>query len=78
MKHHVASSAISEIWKQLMESQPEEPEAGGNPPEFIHLRDTKFFLPGEKPIPDNTGVFVRIALGSVHGFSFGKLEFHSK
>ncbi len=43
-------------------------------PNFIHLRDAKYYVLGDNnPIPVNTGVFVRISLESIHGFSFGKL-----
>ena len=43
-------------------------------PDFIHLRNAKYFVPGQPAIPGNADVYCRIALNAVHGFSFGKLS----
>ena len=63
-----------EVLKIPNEPDPESPEPTDNIPEFIHLRDARYFVPGGNPIPGNTGIFVRIPLDSIHGFSFGLLE----
>jgi hypothetical protein len=72
MKHHQTSTGI---WNILNKMESEEPQPTDAPREYIHLRGAKYYFPGAKPIPDNTSIFVRISLESVHGFSFGKLEF---
>lgn len=41
---------------------------------FIHLRDAKYFTPGQNPIPGNIGVHCRVKIESVLGFSFGLLK----
>jgi hypothetical protein len=41
---------------------------------FIHLRDARFFLPGQKPVPGvGDGVLWRGRMDSVEGFFLGKL-----
>jgi hypothetical protein len=44
------------------------------PHNFIHLRDAKYFTPGQKAIPDNRSVFCRIKLDAISAFSFGTLS----
>ncbi|HEV7929234.1 MAG TPA: hypothetical protein VGP12_03790 [Nitrosospira sp.] len=41
---------------------------------FIHLKDARYYTPGQNPIPSNTGVFCRISLDAISGFSFGRLS----
>jgi hypothetical protein len=43
-------------------------------PDFIHLKDARYYTPGQNPIPSNTGVFCRISLDAISGFSFGRLS----
>ncbi len=40
-------------------------------PEFIHLRDAQFWEPGCPPMPQQ-GIYARIALDSIDGFTLGK------
>lgn len=75
VNHHQTTAELEEIFKELRKAPvPEGKEAVDNSPNFIHLRDAKYYLPGVNPIPGNMGVFVRIPLESVHGFTFGKLQ----
>lgn len=41
---------------------------------YIHLKDARYYTPGQNPIPSNTGVFCRISLDAIAGFSFGRLS----
>lgn len=41
---------------------------------YIHLRDTRFFSPGNAPLPTNQGVLWRGKLSSIDGFSIGSLS----
>lgn len=79
VKHHQTTEALDIAFEQLSKTpNPEPPELLDNTPNYIHLRDAKYYLPGVEPIPGNMGLFVRVPLTSVHGFSFGKLEAASK
>lgn len=71
LTHHQMAAGIGEALNQVRESEPELPEKTYN---FIHLRDAKYYHMAGNPIPGNMGIFMRISLESVHGFSFGKLE----
>ena len=71
-QHHQTTAGIESAIQQAAADAPEPTEKTYN---FIHLRDAKYYTPGAAPIPGNMGLFVRISLHSVHGFSFGKLEF---
>jgi hypothetical protein len=54
-------------------------ELADNTINFIHLRDAKYFSSGDNNlISGNLGVFVRIALSSVHGYHLGVLNAESK
>lgn len=52
--------------------------ARGTPPSprpgFIHLRNARFFHPGEVPVPANKGVWWRGRLNAVDGFILGSLS----
>lgn len=41
---------------------------------YIHLKNAKFFVPGQKPIPSNAGVCWRGKISAVDGFTLGKLS----
>jgi|GEM_PF-2849480 len=71
MDHHPVTHGIESAKEQFNAGSTETPEETYN---YIHLRDAKFFHPGGQAIPNNQSIFVRIALDSIHGFSFGKLE----
>ena len=70
-QHHQTSAGIDSA-KRIILAENAAPE--DKTYNFLHLRDAKYYLPGVQPIPGNTGVFVRIPIESVNGFSFGKLE----
>lgn len=64
-------------WVQdVLETQPQEEQQA---PEddwkrrFIHLRNAKYFSPGQPPVPDNEGITCRIKISDVSGFNFGQL-----
>ena len=42
--------------------------------DFIHLRNTQFFIPGPHPIPRNMETYARFSIDSVQGFFFGSLS----
>src|SRR5688572_8180609 len=44
------------------------------PPDYIHLRNTRFFNTSGNPIPKNTGVWWRGRLSEVGGFTLGSLS----
>lgn len=55
--------------KQRVEDAPEGKD------EFIHLRDARFFLPSQRPVPGSSeGVLWRGALEGVDGFFIGRLD----
>lgn len=44
-------------------------------PHFIHLRNARFYYPGQQPIPKNQGVWWRGKLEAVDAFCLGLLSF---
>lgn len=73
--HHPVSSEVHKVVERV-EAEQITTEKGQVEPgtrNFIHLRDAKYYTPGQKPIPSNTGVYCRVQLESVLAFSFGKL-----
>jgi len=75
VQHHQTTSGIDLAIKEFVaeDSKPNEKTIN-----YIHLRDAKYYIPGANPIPGNMGVFVRIPLDVIQGFSFGKLEAERK
>lgn len=72
VQHHPTTAGFESAIQQIQtEENLESTEYNDN---FIHLRDAKYYVPGANPIPGNMGVFVRISLEAIQGFSFGKLE----
>lgn len=47
---------------------------GMTPPNYIHLREARFFNTNGAPIPGNRGVWWRGRISEVSGFNFGVLE----
>lgn len=41
---------------------------------FIHLRNARFYYPGQQPIPTNQGIRWRSKLEAIDAFSLGSLE----
>lgn len=75
VKHHQITESIETAFEELRKvPTPEGEEPADDSPNFIHLRDAKYYHTSGNPIPGNTGVYVRLSLESVHGFSFGKLQ----
>lgn len=75
MEHNILTSSIEKGIKKAIsdaQSQTAEPEDDGER-NFIHLRDAKYFTPGQLPIPNNQTVYCRIRLEKVSGFSIGVL-----
>jgi hypothetical protein len=56
----------------------DEPPEGEDQPQlpvtYIHLRDARFFVPGQSAVPANGGVLWRGRLTSVQGFHMGLLQ----
>ncbi|ABI39286.1 conserved hypothetical protein [Shewanella sp. MR-4] len=74
MESNLITSTIDEgIRDFLLKNQKEEPLDNGER-NFIHLRDAKYFAPGQPPIPENEAIYCRIALAKVSGFNLGILQ----
>ena len=41
---------------------------------FIHLRDARYFSPGQAPIPSNEAITCRIKISDISAFHFGYLS----
>lgn len=52
----------------------DEEKQNSSPPQFIHLIDSRCFLPGQQPLPTNKGVLWRGKINAVSGFSLGLLS----
>ncbi len=74
--HHPLSDGFHKAVEQIEEERitTEEEQKEPETRNYIHLRDAKYYTPGQKPIPGNTGVYCRVQLESVLAFSFGKLS----
>jgi hypothetical protein len=44
------------------------------PPNYIHLRQARFYVPGQRPIPHGSAVLWRGRISEVAGFTLGMLE----
>ncbi|SIQ75323.1 hypothetical protein SAMN05880590_1079 [Rhizobium sp. RU35A] len=72
------SDALGDSWKQFTaiyekpEDAPEDWQPG--PVGYIHLKNARFYAPGQAPIPGNQGVLWRGKLSSVDGFTIGSLS----
>lgn len=62
-------AAYGEIYSQGEENDGEVP-----PPQYIHLKQARFFSTSGNPIPGNKGVWWRGRIGEVGGFSIGSLS----
>lgn len=70
MQHHPTMATLESFRQEEDARDQEQKKEVSN---FIHLRDAKYYVPGGAPIPGNTGVFMRISLESVQGFTLGSL-----
>lgn len=70
--------ALAEGWKSytVIYEKPEDAPEDWTPPRaaYIHLRDARYFAPGQAPIPTNMGVLWRGKLSEVDGFSIGNMS----
>ncbi|MCH1930609.1 hypothetical protein [Shewanella acanthi] len=74
MENNFITSSIDEgIRDYLSKNQKNEPLDNGER-NFIHLRDAKYYAPGQPPIPENEAIFCRIALEKISGFNLGILQ----
>jgi hypothetical protein len=73
---HNAVSAMAGMMEQVKNeaSRREANRAETIKKTYIHLKDARYYTPGQNPIPSNTGVFCRISLDAIAGFSFGRLS----
>ena len=67
-------SQLSRIYDDAGEEQESETKSLNRFPDFVHLRNAKVFLPGQKPIPANRGVWWRGRLETIDGFTLGVLS----
>lgn len=74
MENHPASRPFWQQVKEIRADASKADNAVDATRHFIHLRDARFYTPGEAPIPDNEGVYWRAPLESVQGFNFGLLS----
>lgn len=76
VQHNETINAIETALTKLRETKPvtESDEDIDDSPNFIHLRDAQYFLPGNQPVPGSQGLFVRVPIESVCSFSFGRLK----
>lgn len=47
-------------------------------PYFIHLKNARFYYPGQQPVPKNQGLWWRSRLEAIDGFSLGSLSVESE
>lgn len=75
-KSHPFTDGIFDAIQKAIESQDadDDNESDSSERNFIHLRDAKFFVPGQPPLPNKTGVNCRIKIEDVTGFSLGILN----
>jgi hypothetical protein len=75
-EYHPLTKMFIEQQDKLLSKPPTDKEAEQDQemPNFIHLRDAKFFTPGQRPIPAKDSLCCRIALDKVSGFHFGNLH----
>jgi methyl coenzyme M reductase gamma subunit len=72
------TASIQEFEDKLPKEEGEpEPEDNGKR-RYIHLRDAKYFSPGQPPIPSCGAVSCRFKLSDVAGFHFGYLATSSE
>ena len=73
---HNAVSAMAGMMEQVKNeaSRREANRAETIKKTYIHLKDARYYTPGQNPIPSNMGVFCRISLDAIAGFSFGRLS----
>lgn len=75
MRHYPLTSTIEDALQEAFSKQSqEEEESQPNERNFIHLRDAKYFSPGQNPIPGDGTIYCRIPLEKVSGFNFGVLS----
>jgi hypothetical protein len=75
LEHPLTDRLLEEIDRQNRADATASPNPEKNQVEFIHLRDTRFYTPGQPPIPTSgPGTFWRCRLSDVSGFHFGILK----
>ena len=74
MRHNDLTKEIESAFERaLAEIKEEKPEDDGKR-RFIHLRDAKYFAPGQSPVPTNESVVCRVRIAKVSAFHFGCLS----
>lgn len=76
MKHSEITAAIEDNVKKAIEKQVKVEAEAENDGErqFIHLKEAKYFAPGQPPIPGDSSLYCRIPLEKVSGFNIGILK----
>lgn len=62
-------SSYGDVYNAPDEGQPDRP-----PPQYVHLKNARFFNTAGKPIPANRGVWWRGRIREVGGFTLGSLS----
>ena len=74
MQENWLTASIEEGIKQALSQIGEDAEADDGRRRYIHLRDVRYFSPGQSPTPSVGTVTCRIALAYVSAFHFGFLS----
>ncbi|MCF8178110.1 MAG: hypothetical protein K9J74_06345 [Sulfuritalea sp.] len=67
------SESVRNSFAKYGEIYKEEEGSTPPPPQYIHLRNTRFFNTSGNPIPENKGVWWRGRISEVGGFTLGSL-----
>ncbi|KRG84382.1 hypothetical protein ABB34_09355 [Stenotrophomonas daejeonensis] len=74
MQENWLTASIEEGIKQALAQIGEDPKPADGHRHYIHLRDVRYFSPGQSPTPSVGTVTCRIALAHVSAFHFGFLS----
>lgn len=69
---------LGETWRQNTAIYDKPEDAGDDwrapPLGYVHLREARYYVPGQDPIPTNAGLLWRGKLSSIDGFSLGNFS----
>ena len=74
MQHNILTEKIQEGIEQAIAASGEEAPSDDGERHFIHLRDARYFSPGQPPTPSNEKITCRIKLSNVSAFHLGYLD----
>ncbi|MFA6560536.1 MAG: hypothetical protein WCV00_01345 [Verrucomicrobiia bacterium] len=74
LMNHPLTDQVLEVHDELMKAEATDSKDEDSAlPEFVHLRNARFFVPGQLPIPQE-GVYWRGRLSEIAGYSFGVFQ----